>query len=137
MCQMRTNRYLTPLLTGKYWVSVQDPIVLAEDERPEPDFLVCHIEGEDDYIIPTLENTLFVVEIAQSSLSIDQNTKFPRYGRAGIPEAWLFDLVNKRIERHIEPGPNGYGIVAVAQRGESLPSTVVPGVVFVVNDLLR
>jgi Uma2 family endonuclease len=136
MCLMRTNNYLVPLLTGKYWVSVQDPIVLAEDERPEPDLLVCQVE-EDDYIIPTLANTLFVIEIAHSSLSIDRNTKFPRYGQAGIPESWLFDLVNKRIERHTGPGPGGYGLIAIAQRGESLPSTVVPGVVFVVDDLLR
>ncbi len=136
MCLMRSNNYLVPLLTGKYWVSVQDPIVLAEDERPEPDLLVCQ-RGNDDYIIPTLANTLFVIEIAHSSLSIDRNTKFPRYGQAGIPESWLFDLVNKRIERHTEPGPGGYGLIAIAQRGESLPSMVVPGVVFVVDDLIR
>jgi len=137
MCMMRSVRYLAPLLTGELWLGTQDPIVLAEDERPEPDLLMCRVKGGDEYIIPTLVNILFVIEIAHSSLSIDRNTKFPRYGRAGIPESWLFDVVNRRIERHTEPGPDGYGLVAVAQRGESLPSTVVPGVVFVVNDLLR
>lgn len=137
MCLMRSIRYLTPLVTGELWLSVQDPIVLAAEERPEPDLLVCRVEGDGGSIIPTLENTLFVVEIAYSSLSIDRNTKFPRYGQAGIPEAWLFDLVNTRIERHTEPGPGGYRLIAIAQRGESLPSTVVPGVVFMVDDLLR
>jgi Uma2 family endonuclease len=137
MCLMRSNRYLHATIANDLWVSVQDPIVLAEDERPEPDLLVCRIEKPDESIIPTIENTLFVVEIAHSSLSIDRNMKLPRYGQAGIPESWLFDLVNKRIERHTEPGPGGYRLIAIAQRGESLPSTVVPGVVFVVDDLLR
>lgn len=137
MCLMRSIRYLTPLITGDLWLSVQDPIVLANDERPEPDLLACRIEGGDEYIIPTVANTLFVIEIAHSSLNIDRNTKFPKYGQAGIPEAWLFDLVNTRIERHTEPGPGGYRLIAIAQRGESLPSTVVPNVDFVVDDLLR
>lgn len=137
ICLMRTVRYLAPMVAGDLWLSIQDPIVLGEDERPEPDVLMCRVEGSDERVIPTVENTLFVIEIAHSSLSIDRNTKFPRYGRAGIPESWLFDLVNKRIERHTEPGSGGYGLVAVAQRGESLPSTMVPGAVFVVDDLLR
>lgn len=137
MCLMRSNRYLVSVLADEFWVSVQDPLVLAEDERPEPDLLVCRIVNGDEWIIPTLATTLCVIEIAHSSLSIDRNAKLPRYGQAGIPEAWLFDLVNKRIERHTEPGPSGYAVIAVAQRGESLPSTVVPGVVFAVDTLLR
>lgn len=137
ICLMRSVRYLAPLVTGDLWLSVQDPIVLAEDERPEPDLLVCRSDGDGDSILPTVGNTLLVVEVAHSSLNIDRNAKFPRYGQAGIPEAWLFDLVNKRIERHTEPGPGGYGLIAVAQRGESLPSTMVPGVEFMADDLLR
>ena len=62
--------------------------------------------------------------------------KFPLYAAAGIPEAWLFDLIEDRIQRHTDPGPDGYRQVASVGRGESISSLVLPAVVFVVDDVL-
>jgi Uma2 family endonuclease len=79
---------------------------------------------------------LMVIEVADTSRDYDRNAKFPRYGAAGIPEAWLFDLVGERIERHTEPGPHGYRQIALAGRGETLTSTVLPGLTFAADALL-
>ncbi|HEU5331025.1 MAG TPA: Uma2 family endonuclease, partial [Thermomicrobiales bacterium] len=76
------------------------------------------------------------IEVADTSRDFDRNEKFPRYGAAGIPEAWLFDLVAERIECHTEPGPHDYRQVAVAGRGETLTSTIVPGLTFATDALL-
>ncbi len=35
------------------------------------------------------EEALLVVEIADTSLAYDRNTKLPLYAATGIPEAWL------------------------------------------------
>jgi len=59
--------------------------------------------------VPDTANTLLVVEVADSSLQHDRGTKVPLYGRAGIPEMWLVDLVNRRVERFSEPGQPGIG----------------------------
>lgn len=58
------------------------------------------------------------------------------YATAGIPEAWLVDLVAGVIERHTEPRNGRYTLVALAGRGESLPSTVLPHLVFAADDVL-
>ena len=77
-----------------------------------------------------------VLYVPDRLLAYDRATKMPLYSRAGIPEAWLFDLVNKRVERHTDPGPAGYRLIAVAHRSESLASTLLPGLTVAVDVLL-
>ncbi len=62
--------------------------------------------------------------------------KLPLYATAGIPEAWLFNLVAVRIERHTDPHPDGYRTVAYAERGQRLASTVLPDLVFDTDELI-
>jgi Uma2 family endonuclease len=71
--------------------------------------------------------TLFVIEIADLSLDFDQNKKLPYYGKWQIPEAWLFDLNRRRIERHTDPNLEGYTRIEAVQGHGSLDSTTVPG----------
>jgi len=54
----------------------------------------------------------------------------------GIPDAWLLDLVDRRIERYTEPSAAGYRLIAVANGGESLPSTILPGLILATDALL-
>lgn len=51
---------------------------------------------------------LLPIEVADVSLAYDRDVKLPRYARAGIPEAWLVDLANRRLLIHRRPGPEGY-----------------------------
>jgi Uma2 family endonuclease len=56
----------------------------------------------------------------------DRALKLPRYAVAGIPEAWLIDLGAETVERHTEPRDGYYRFVALAMRGDTLASTVLP-----------
>lgn len=117
-------------------ISVQNPIRLADDSAPQPDIVLLRRRryGRN---LPTVEDVLLVIEVADSTLAYDRDVKLPLlYAPAGIPESWLFDLVNIRLERHTEPNPDGYRLVARAGRGESLTSTVLPGVTLAVDALL-
>jgi len=135
-CLMRCLRAFTPYVTDDLWLAVQDPVRLGRYSQPEPDLLVCRVTAGAAPGIPDAADTLLVVEVADSSLAHDRGTKFPLYGRAGIAEAWLLDLVNRRIERHTEPGEGGYRLIAVAHGGETLPSTILPGLVLATDTLL-
>ena len=53
---------------------------------------------------------MLVVEVADTSLRYDRETKLPLYARAGVPEAWLVDLQNSVVEVHTEPSPEGYKV---------------------------
>jgi len=135
-CLMRCLRLFTPYVADDHWLAVQDPVRLGRYSQPEPDLLVCRVGADAAPGIPDAVNTLLVVEVADSSLAHDRAMKVPLYGRAGIPEAWLLDLVNRRIERYTEPSASGYRLIAVANGGESLASTALPGVVLATDALL-
>lgn len=68
---------------------------------------------------------LLIIEVADTTLEYDRETKLPRYARAGIPEAWLVDLGHDIVEVYTDPTTQGYGTVLRARPGEVVPSSVV------------
>jgi Uma2 family endonuclease len=102
---------------------------------PQPDYAVVK-PGRYTDRRPTAEDILFVVEVSDSSKQYDLSVKLPLYAAAGIPEAWLFDLIEDRIQRHTDPGPDGYRQVASVGRGEFISSLVLPTVRFVADEVL-
>lgn len=131
----RMNRTLWQQVGDDFWVSVHNPVRLPGDSAPMPDvsFIVA---GYDERELPAPPDVPAVIEVAGPSREFDRDVKLPLYAEAGIPEAWLFDVVEQRIERHTEPGAAGYHRVTVAGRGERLASTVIPAVVFDVDEVL-
>ncbi len=117
-------------------VSVQCPILLTDNSEPEPDLMLVR---DLDMILTkaTPADILFLIEVADTTIDEDRHQKLPRYARAGIAEAWLVDINAGIIERHSEPRDGQYGQKATAHAGESLASTVVPGIVIPVADVLR
>ncbi len=129
----RLTRLLHQLCGDDVTISVQNPIRLADNSEPEPDIVV--LRGTDGGTA-NVADVLLVIEVAETSRDYDRNVKFPMYAVAGIPESWLFDLAGVAIERHSEPSADGYRLIARAGRGESLTSTVLPGVTFSVDAIL-
>ena len=116
-------------------VQVQNPIAAPNGSEPQPDIALLR-RGYDRRTLPTPSDVLLVIEVSDSSVHYDRNIKLPLYAAAGIPEAWIFDLTGDRIERHTDPGPNGYRQITLAERGQSLPSTVLPAVVLSLDEVL-
>jgi len=134
-CVNRLTGLLTQAITNPASVSVQNPIRLPNDSEPEPDVVVLR-EGITEDAVPSPDDVLLVIEVADSTLAYDRTVKFPRYARAGIAEAWLVDLEGGRIERHSEPGATGYRLIAILERGDTLVSTVLPAVALSVEAIL-
>jgi Uma2 family endonuclease len=97
---------------GPGWhVRKEDPVVVSEWSKPEPDLAV--VRGEvDDYNNRdvTAADVAVVVEIADSSLSADQTDMARVYASAGIPVYWVVNLVDRRVEVFTGPGPAGYAV---------------------------
>jgi Uma2 family endonuclease len=72
-------------------------------------------------------DVLLLIEVADSSLDFGQGTKLPLYAASGIPEVFLVDLLGGQLERHTEPCDGQYRTVITADRGEALPSSMLPG----------
>jgi Uma2 family endonuclease len=113
--------------TGRFVVSVQNPLVLGEHGEHYPD-LVLYREGVRGRV-PEAGDALVVVEVADTSVSYDRNVKLPLYARAGVSEAWLVDLRASIVEVHSEPHAGGYGAVQTYARGEMVRSATLAEIV--------
>ncbi|MGH9802864.1 MAG: Uma2 family endonuclease, partial [Blastocatellia bacterium] len=94
---------LAKLFSSGWCVSAQEPITLADSE-PEPDVSVA--QGERRQYAnrhPIAEDTVLVVEVANSSLSRDRRLKKRIYAKAGIPAYWIVNLAERKIEAYSEP----------------------------------
>ena len=133
---------LTALFTSRLGtqaiVGIQNPLLLrAEDSEPQPDVALLHPRA-DFYARahPEAQDVYLVIEVTDSSLEKDRDVKFSIYARAGIPEAWLLDLVADRLEVYRHPTPDGYQDVQSLQRAESVAPQAFPDLVLAVDDLL-
>ena len=130
------RRLFTRLADGVY-VSVQNPLRLDGHTEPQPDLVVAR-GGEDDYADRHLEagDVLLVIEVADSSLRYDRAEKMPRYGRSGIPEAWLVDVTGGAVTVYTTPGAGGYASEQVFRPGAEIASTTVAGLRVTVDEIV-
>ena len=135
---MRHTRIFASLIVAnRVTLLVQAPLPLGEHSAPEPDLALLKFR-EDDYAggYASPEDTLLVIEVAESSLNYDMAVKSQIYGRAGIPEMWVLNLQGDCIERFQEPGTEGYAQHTVLRRGEKVSPVSLPDVELAVEELL-
>jgi Uma2 family endonuclease len=77
------------------------------------------------------------VEISDTTLGTDQGEKLPAYGRAGIAEVWIVNLVDLTVEVYREPNFTGYASKAVLGAGEEARLLAFPEVLVNVADLVK
>lgn len=92
---------------GPGWdVRAQLPLALGAWSEPEPDVSV--VPGSyADYRDAHPGSAALVVEVAETSLPFDRTEKTAVYAGAGIPECWIVNLLDGRLEVYREPAPSG------------------------------
>ena len=120
---------LQETLRGKAVVLVQSPLRLSEDSEPEPDLMVLK-PPLDRYRekLPTPEDVLLLVEVADTSLEFDREVKLPLYAEAGIPEVWLVNLKENLLEIYREPRGGRYREIRLLSPEEEVSPTLLPEV---------
>lgn len=107
----RLTNELAYRLYKKAIVSTQNPVQLGSHSAPQPDLAV--LRWRDDFYhgrLPQPDEVLLLIEVADSSLDYDRNTKLPLYARFHIPELWLVNLPERAVEVYREPQDNRYKI---------------------------
>ena len=118
-------------------VSIQDPVVTSPSSEPQPDvMLLAPRDDFYDFAKPRPQDVLLLVEIADSSLQYDREVKLPYYASLEIPETWIVNLRDDRVEAHTEPSPQGYRATRIYERGDSISPTAFPDVEIAVNDII-
>lgn len=115
-------------------IRIQMPLGLDDRSEPEPDVLVA-IGPRTRYAKqhPSGNDTLLVVEVADTSITQDRGFKARLYAEYGVPEYWILNIKGKRLEILREPRAGRYTVSEVVVRdGKARPiHAEAPGEVLV------
>lgn len=128
---------LMRLLGQTVSLRIQTPIILDDWSEPEPDIAVCRPDPDDyEREHPKADQVLLVIEVADASLSYDRSRKVETYAGSGIPEYWVVNLVDRRLEGRSDPDPAArrYRQEQYAAAGDTLP--LPGGVLLAAADIL-
>jgi Uma2 family endonuclease len=116
---------------------VQGSFRLSPHSQPQPDILLLRFRSDFyRHGLPGPEDVLLLVEVSDSSLDYDRDTKLPLYARAGIADVWIATRQPERIEVYREPEGEQYRSVTVVERGGVVTPLVFPDLALRVADIL-
>lgn len=125
------------------WIArVQLPIALDDESEPEPDVAVVP-GAQADYLRAHPTHPVLVLEVSESSLRFDRDVKGSAYARGRVPDYWIVNLTDRRLEVYRDPipdpsAPHGwrYGAVASFVSPAVVALLALPAVRVAVADLL-
>jgi Uma2 family endonuclease len=118
-------------------VSVQNPVLLDAFSAPQPDILILKRRADFyRHAHPRPEDVLLIIEVSDSTLEYDRKVKMPLYAGVGIPEAWLVNLPEERIEVYSDPADGEYQTVRTHARGRRLQSHTLASLRLLVSKVL-
>lgn len=93
----RGAEHLRRVVYGKAEVFEAHPITLAKSE-PQPDIAIVRLP-DTRYLKhhPYPDDIYWLVEIADTTLTYDLNTKRQLYAQAGIQEYWVLDIAGRQL----------------------------------------
>jgi Uma2 family endonuclease len=115
-------------------IASETPLRLGEYDAPEPDFIVypASLHAPD----VRADTVLLVVEIADTSLASDLETKAPRYAASGVREYWVINARSLVTIVHREPHQSGqYAHREEFEVTDTLTPTFAPSLAVRLGDL--
>ncbi len=140
-CTELATDVLYTIFKPGFRIKVQAPLNLGRHNQPEPDLAVL-VRGEPMAPVHP-ESAALLIEVSDSTLRKDRKIKAHLYARAGVPDYWIINLVDRQLEVHRKPGaePERRGrfryaeVTVVAEAGRMAP-LAAPGSMIAVADLL-
>jgi Uma2 family endonuclease len=134
---IRLLNFFAPLVGNKALVNAQNPLQLGGFSEPEPDFMLLK-PNADFYSSrhPNANDVLLLIEVADSSLTFDQNQKLHLYALHGIPEYWLLNLNGSCLEVYRKPNGEVYAEKTTLRAGDTLTLSQLPEITLRIADIL-
>ncbi len=131
------TRFLILALGERAIARIQNPVRLNDSSEPEPDITL--LSWKDDFYAsahPGPQDVLLLIEVADSTVDSDHDEKLPLYARAGIPEVWIVNLRDRRIEAYAETDGDQYTTVRHHSPGESVAPLNFPDIALEVERII-
>ena len=127
---------------ARFYVGRQAALDLGADTEPGPDVAV--VDGpRSSFATRQPTSALLVVEVSDTTLSIDRGRKSRLYARGGILDYWVVNINARQLEVHRRPVadatvPEGYRFdeITVLAEAASVSPLAAPQAVIRVADLL-
>jgi Uma2 family endonuclease len=136
---VNTLAHLFNLAVGAHaLVSIQAPVRLDRFSEPQPDLALLAVRADKYWRShPTAANVFLIVEVSDSTLRYDRETKVALYARHGIPEVWIVDLENRELHIFRSPAEGCYlDVESIPDPGVMTPA-LLPEVSVNLSGLLR
>jgi Uma2 family endonuclease len=130
----RLAEVLIRAVSAEMQVRSQLPFGASDESLPEPDIAVV---PRRDYDQAHPRQAYLIVEVANSSVRKDRSIKGGVYARAGVPEYWVVDVVERRVELRSRPKDGSYASATLAQPGDVVRVASLGGLAIAVDDFLR
>ncbi|MCY7323009.1 MAG: Uma2 family endonuclease [Phormidesmis sp. CAN_BIN36] len=134
----RINHLLENQLGDRVLICLQDPIRLDDYSEPEPDVAVVRPDPlyyEDHH--PTPAEIFLLIEVADTSLKFDCETKALAYARSGIVEYWVLDVNDRKLHVYLMPSATGYQSETILSEALTVSPLAFPECVIAIKALLR
>lgn len=101
--------WLSSLHAGQVIVRSQNPLRLSSTSEPEPDITILDFVP-DFYasVHPGPGHTQLVIEVSDTSLAYDRETKGSLYARYELSEYWIINIPDKQLECYTKPRHGTY-----------------------------
>jgi Uma2 family endonuclease len=115
----------------------QNPITLDDFSEPEPDIVLAKPPRGNYYEKhPKPADIYLVMEISDTTLSQDRETKSLAYARAGIAQYLLLNVNEQTIEDYREPNFDGYEFKKTYRIGDKFNLVAFPQIEINVSEML-
>ncbi|MDZ4759839.1 MAG: Uma2 family endonuclease [Alphaproteobacteria bacterium] len=136
MWKSRINRWFVYHLPKTLVLVPEATLRLIDKPRAntfETDLLIFQPEPEATAIRAPMVR--LAIEVADTSITRDAAIKAPRYGKAGVVELWVVDVVERRTIRHRQPGASGYDDIETIDFSDAIAPLFDPSLVLRLADL--
>ncbi|MFN0078849.1 MAG: Uma2 family endonuclease [Prosthecobacter sp.] len=118
-------------------VRCQNPIRINRHNEPQPDIAVVE-KRKDGYTLshPGPDDVLLIIEISDSSLEYDLNTKRQTYAKAEIAEYWVLDVNDRELHVFRRPWQGDYTEHATFSGEDEVQCTTIRDLQLRVRELL-
>ena len=124
-------------LMGRAHIHTQNLVAASRISELQPDLtLLAYREDRYAFGRPRPQDVLLLVEVADSSLDYDRNIKLGHYAELRIPEVWIANLQDDRIESYADPSSEGYGASKFYELGDTISPAAFPDLKISVDDII-
>jgi Uma2 family endonuclease len=124
------------VIFGADYVQTEASVSIGDLSAPEPDLSIVYNAVTSYDKTTTASDVCLVVEVSDTTLSIDVKIKSVLYASGNIPEYWVVDIPNRQIIQYHTPQNDNYTTITAFSETDKIAPLLHPQNLILVSELL-